>query len=74
VAVAGAVGVTALVGLVLWQLRVASGGLLAPALVHAAANGGATVAAYAVLRSAPEVPPAHLLPDEAADQAEEQTS
>jgi membrane protease YdiL (CAAX protease family) len=47
---AGAVAGTAAAGLALWALRVAGGGLLAPALVHAAANSGATVAAYAVLR------------------------
>ena len=50
VAVAGAVAVTAVVGLVLWQLRVATGGVAAPALVHVAANSGATVAASLVLR------------------------
>lgn len=49
-AVAGAVAVTAGVGLVLWELRVATGGLAAPALVHMAANSGATVAAFVVLR------------------------
>ena len=49
-AVAGAVAVTAVVGLVLWQLRVATGGLAAPALAHVAANSGATVAAWVVLR------------------------
>lgn len=51
VAVAGAVAVTAVVGLVLWELRLAAGGLAAPALVHGAANSGATVAAYRVGRS-----------------------
>lgn len=50
-AVSGAVVVTATVGLGLWGLRAATGSLLAPAMVHAAANSGATVAAYAVLRS-----------------------
>ena len=50
VAVAGAVAVTAVVGLALWELRVAAGGLAAPALVHVAANSGATVAASVVLR------------------------
>ena len=50
--VAGAVAVTAVVGLVLWELRLAAGGLAAPALVHIAANSGATVAAYLVLRKA----------------------
>ena len=49
-AVAGAVAVTAVVGLVLWELRVATGGLAAPALVHVAANSGATLAAFVVLR------------------------
>jgi membrane protease YdiL (CAAX protease family) len=49
-AVAGAVAITAVIGLVLWQLRVATGGVAAPALVHVAANSGATVAAYLVLR------------------------
>lgn len=51
VAVGGAVVVTTVVGLVLWALRLATGSLLAPALVHAAANSGATVAAFLVLRS-----------------------
>lgn len=37
------------VGLVLWELRLATGGLVAPALVHVAANSGATVAAYLVM-------------------------
>jgi membrane protease YdiL (CAAX protease family) len=50
--VAGAVVATAVVGLVLWELRVATGGLAAPMLVHIAANSGATVAAYVVLRRA----------------------
>jgi uncharacterized protein len=49
-AVAAAVGVTAVVGLALNAVAGASGGLLAPALVHAAANSGSTVAAYGVLR------------------------
>ena len=48
--VAGAVAGTAAVGMVLWELRVATGGLAAPALVHIGANSGATVAAYVVLR------------------------
>jgi uncharacterized protein len=52
VAVAGAVAVTTLVGLALWALREATGGLAAPALAHAAANSGATVAAFIVLRRA----------------------
>lgn len=51
-AVAGAVAFTTVVGLVLWELRVATGGLAAPMLVHTAANSGATVAAYLVLRRA----------------------
>ena len=50
--IAAAVAVTAAVGLVLWELRVATGGLLAPALVHWAAGGGAVVAAYLVMRRA----------------------
>ena len=50
VAVAGAVVGTAAVGLALWELRVAAGGLAAPMLVHMAANSGATVAAALVLR------------------------
>ena len=50
-ALLGAVAVTGLVGGVLWELRQATGGLLAPALVHAAANSGATVAAYWILRA-----------------------
>ena len=49
-AVAGAVAATAVVGLVLWELRVATGGVAAPALVHMAANSGATVAASLALR------------------------
>lgn len=48
VAIAGAVVVTTVIGLVLCGLQVATGGLLAPALAHAAANSGATVASYAV--------------------------
>ena len=72
-AVSGAVVVTAAVGLVLWGLRVATGSLLAPAMVHAAANSAATVAAYVVLRSAAALhAPAHLLPHEATEQAEEE--
>ncbi len=74
VAVAGAVAATTAVGLVLWELREATGGLLAPALVHAAANSGATVAAYAVFRSAAEIAPSHPLPDVAAEQGEEEAS
>ena len=49
-AVGAAVAVTAAVGLALNTVAGASGGLLAPALVHAAANSGTTVAAYGVLR------------------------
>ena len=48
--VGAAVVATAVAGLVLWELREATGGLAAPALVHIAANSGATVAAYFVLR------------------------
>lgn len=48
--VAAAVVVTAAAGVALWELRVATGGLVAPALVHVAVNSGATVAAYVVLR------------------------
>lgn len=74
-AVAGAVASTAVVGLVLCWLRSATGGLLAPGLAHAAANGGAVVASYVVLTSAAdEVPPPDPLPDVAAEQAEEQAS
>ena len=74
-AVAGAVGVTTVVGLVLCWLRSATGGLLAPAAVHAAANGGAVVASYVVLRSAAEQEPApDPLPHVAAEQAVEQAS
>lgn len=47
--VAAAVVVTAAAGLVLCGLRAATGGLLAPAALHAAANGSSVVAAYAVL-------------------------
>jgi membrane protease YdiL (CAAX protease family) len=70
--VGGAVAATTVVGLVLCWLRAVTGGLLAPALVHAAANGGAVVAGYVVLRSAAvQDPPAHPLPHVAADQGEE---
>jgi len=48
--VAGAVLFTAAAGGVLYGLAAATGSLLAPALVHLAANSGATVAAYRVLR------------------------
>ena len=51
VLLSAAVAATAVVGLVLWELRVVAGGLAAPALVHTAANSGATVAAYGVRRS-----------------------
>lgn len=44
--VAGAVVVTAAVGLGFSWFAGATGGVLAPALVHGAANSGATVAAY----------------------------
>lgn len=50
VAVAAAVMVTAVVGLGLWELRVAAGGVAAPMLAHGAANSGAAVAAAVVLR------------------------
>lgn len=53
VALAAAVAVTAAAGMVLESLRMATGGLLAPALVHTAANSGATVAAYWVMRRPP---------------------
>jgi CAAX protease family protein len=49
--IVGAVAATTMVGAGLWWLRQASGGMVAPALVHVAANSGATVAAYAVLRA-----------------------
>ena len=49
-AVWGAVVLTAAVGLVFSGLVAATGSLLAPAMVHVAANSGATVAAYRVLR------------------------
>ena len=48
--VGGAVVVTAAVGLVFSGLVAATGSLLAPAMVHVAANSGATVTAYWVLR------------------------
>lgn len=48
-AVAVAVVLSAGAGALLWELREATGGLAAPALVHVAANSGATVAAYVVL-------------------------
>jgi len=48
--VGGAVVGTAAVGLVFSGLVAATGSLLAPAMVHVAANSGATVAAYVVLR------------------------
>ena len=71
-AVSGAVVVTAAIGLVFWGLREATGSLLAPAIVHAAANSAATVAAYLVVGSAAtHVAAAHLPPDEAAQHAEE---
>ena len=49
-AVAGAVVFTAAAGAVLYGLAQATGSLATPALVHLAANSGATVAAYRVLR------------------------
>ena len=74
-AVAAAVGATTVVGLVLCALRSATGSLLAPALVHAAANGGAVVAGYRVLRSAAGAEaPADPLPHPAPDQAVEDPS
>ncbi|MCA1690759.1 MAG: CPBP family intramembrane metalloprotease [Actinobacteria bacterium] len=51
VAVAGAVLFTALVGVVFCWLRYRTGSLVASALVHVAANSGATVAAFLVLCS-----------------------
>jgi membrane protease YdiL (CAAX protease family) len=50
-ALLGVVAVTAMVGGALWELRQATGGVLAPALVHVAANSGATAAAYWALRA-----------------------
>lgn len=47
--IAAAVAATTAAGLGLWELRELTGGLLAPALVHWAANGGGTVAAYLVM-------------------------
>lgn len=44
--IAGAIVVTTVVGLGLSRLAESSGGLVAPALVHAAANSGATVASF----------------------------
>ena len=70
----GAVVVTTVVGLVFWELREATGSLVAPALVHGAANSGATIAAFVVLRSASTPAPADLLPDVTAEQAEEEAS
>jgi membrane protease YdiL (CAAX protease family) len=73
--VGGAVAATTVVGLVLCWLAAATGGVLAPALVHAAANGGAVVASYVVLRSAAGQEPApEALPHEAAEQGEEEAS
>jgi membrane protease YdiL (CAAX protease family) len=51
VAVAGAVVAMTAVGLAFCWLRLWTGSLVAPMAVHAAANSGATVAAYAVLAS-----------------------
>ena len=50
-AVGAAVAFTALAGWAFYGLRLAAGSLVAPALLHAAANSGATVAAFAVLRA-----------------------
>ena len=55
--VGGAVLFTAAAGGVLYGLAAATGSLVAPALVHMAANSGATLAAYRVLR-----PPMVALP------------
>ncbi|MDQ4070666.1 MAG: CPBP family intramembrane metalloprotease [Actinomycetota bacterium] len=68
-AVGAAVAATAGVGLVLCWLRWATGSLLAPALVHTAANSGAVVAGYRVLRSAAVKDPA---PDELPHEAPQQ--
>lgn len=48
-AVGAAVAFTAVVGMLLCWLRLATGSLVAPALAHASANGTATVAAYLAL-------------------------
>ena len=73
--VGGAVAVTTLVGLALCWLSSATGGLLAPAAVHAAANGGAVVASYVVLRSAAEQElAAEPFPHEAAEHGKEEAS
>jgi membrane protease YdiL (CAAX protease family) len=50
-AVAGAVAFTAASGVLFCGLRLASGSLLAPMLLHAAVNGISTLAAYTVLQS-----------------------
>lgn len=49
-AILAAVGLTFAVGMALCWLRLATGSLVAPALVHAAANSTATVASFLVLR------------------------
>ena len=51
--VGGTVVALALVGAGLCWLRLQTGGLVAPALVHASASAGATVVAFVVLRSQP---------------------
>ena len=50
-AVGVAVAFTAVVGWAFYGLRLAAGSVVAPALLHAAANSGATVAAFSVLRA-----------------------
>lgn len=50
-AVSGAVLFTAVVGVAFCWLRYRTGSLVAPAVIHASANGGATIAAFLVLRS-----------------------
>lgn len=50
-AVVGAVVVTGLAGVLFCGLRLASGSLVAPVVVHAAINSSSIVAAYLVLRS-----------------------
>lgn len=57
-ALTGAAVATAVAGVGLCWLRLATGSLLAPAMVHAAATSSATVAAYAVTRPARAIPPA----------------
>jgi membrane protease YdiL (CAAX protease family) len=50
-AVAGAVAFTAASGVLFCALRLASGSLVAPMVLHTTVNGVSTVAAYVVLRS-----------------------